>query len=650
MNHSFRISIVFVLGLFFLFPSTSNYIEYTISGRLTDSSVTPVSGKNIKLKDHQGHIFASGITGSDGQFHLSYIDTLEKAHTPTAIDREFLSEFRLGASYPNPFNPRTHIPFEVPESGSVLVSVYNILGQQLLSRSFYAGTGSHTIEVNLGGNLAQGTYLLRVEGEGYALSQTMTFVSAGMGGGYSEIAMHSSGATRFSSASKHDHGRYVSNDSFLLVVEACEIFEQMEMEVSAYSHIELGDLQLTRKAYALTIMVEGEGSVTQEVISAKSYEHGTQVRLTAVPAEGWRFVNWNDDSSHSEKEITVLIQKDTIMTAWFRQKAGLPDVMTLQATDIQNRTAVSGGIITHDGFASILSRGVVWGKSSSPSLQDHDGMTSDGEESGEFSSLISGLKPGTSYFYRAYAVNSAGTAYGNEYELKTESLFRYGEEVSDIDGNIYSTVIIGDQEWMTSNLRVSRYRNGGILTDKSDVDNWPGTDGAFAVYSHTGITGLNSREDVIEAYGKLYNRYAVMDSRGVCPEGWKVPEDKDWEVLEQFIVTNGYSEDFEGAETQVGKALKSCRQMFSPLGEECAVSEHPRWAVSHEYGEDLFGFSAHPGGMRMNNEYMEAGFSGMWWTLSNTNLHSLRISYDVGLLYRFGSDANGYSVRCLKEP
>ncbi len=113
--------------------------------------------------------------------------------------------------------------------------------------------------------------------------------------------------------------------------------------------------------------------------------------------------------------------------------------------------------------------------------------------------------------------------------------------VTDIDGNIYQTVIIGDQEWMAQNLRVTKYKDGTeILTDLDNTD-WSDTpDGAYAIFPHGSINELDSDAEVIAAYGKLYNWYAADDARGLCPTGWSVSGDADWTQLVNYVVDQGF--------------------------------------------------------------------------------------------------------------
>lgn len=112
------------------------------------------------------------------------------------------------------------------------------------------------------------------------------------------------------------------------------------------------------------------------------------------------------------------------------------------------------------------------------------------------------------------------------------------EVVTDIDGNVYTTVVIGDLEWMVENLKVTKYNNGDpIPTGLSDAE-WANTYnngrlGAYAAYPYTESGGLvSSEEEMIETYGLLYNGFVVHDTRGLAPEGWRVATDEDFKALE----------------------------------------------------------------------------------------------------------------------
>jgi uncharacterized protein (TIGR02145 family) len=220
---------------------------------------------------------------------------------------------------------------------------------------------------------------------------------------------------------------------------------------------------------------------------------------------------------------------------------------------------------------------------------------------------------------------------------------KQGFGLRDIDGNVYSTVIIGNQEWMAENLKVRRFRNGVAIPTNLSNSTWSNTNSsAYAVYPHGLIDGLESIDEVVEAYGILYNWSASEDSRGLCPAGWFKPSDDDWTVLTDFI---------GGTNSPVGNRLKSRRQVNSPLGAPWAVSEHPRWnSNSNHSGSDMFGFNALPAGFRdSNGNYSSLGTSTRWWT-STSGRRLVGLSVSDGAI-SFGSESStriGHSVRCFR--
>lgn len=224
--------------------------------------------------------------------------------------------------------------------------------------------------------------------------------------------------------------------------------------------------------------------------------------------------------------------------------------------------------------------------------------------------------------------------------------------VSDIDGNVYPTVVIGSQEWMAENLRTTRYANGDDIATGLDDNEWITTsDGAYAIFPHENVEGVNSEEQMIEYYGKLYNWYAVDDSRKLCPAGWKVPDNNDWDILEDFLTSEGHGE-------QEGNVLKDCRQVDSPLGGECQTNEHPRWnedTWNDNYGTDLYVFSGLPSGYRGNNGfYFANGMLALYWTSSesgdNVAWHR-HLSVNGSILNQdnMHQKITGFSIRCIKE-
>lgn len=214
------------------------------------------------------------------------------------------------------------------------------------------------------------------------------------------------------------------------------------------------------------------------------------------------------------------------------------------------------------------------------------------------------------------------------------------DKLKDTDGNEYETVIIGNQEWMAENLKVTHYNNGDIIaTGLSDIDWAATTTGAYTSYPFSGISGITSNSELVAKYGLLYNAYAVEDPRGLAPEGWRVPTDDDWKELEVFLgmpQTDADAINWRGAQSP---SLKSTED----------------WNASDKGGTDDYGFMAKPAGYRnTNGTYDRFGTFAYFWTSSESSTKPgsyirrlLRYNYES--VNRSTISANeGSSVRLVK--
>jgi uncharacterized protein (TIGR02145 family) len=292
-----------------------------------------------------------------------------------------------------------------------------------------------------------------------------------------------------------------------------------------------------------------------------------------------------------------------------------PEISTSPFTNITATSFVSGGNVISDGHSAILARGVCWSRNLDPTITDK--ITDDGSGAGNFTSTITGLTGGTEYFVRAYATNIAGTSYGNEIHFTTP--------VIDSDGNIYSTVVIGDQIWIAQNLKTTRLSDGTNIPMVADNVAW---------YSLTtpGYCWYRNDEGTNKGlYGALYNWYTVNTGK-LCPEGWHVPSEEEWATLESFV----------GGEYTAGGILKE------------RGTEH--WGSPNVDASNDYGFTALPGGYRTGlyiGSFRTKRFYGWWWTSTEIDVSGARgrlMTYDdsesvPGTAFK----KNGYSVRCIKD-
>lgn len=297
----------------------------------------------------------------------------------------------------------------------------------------------------------------------------------------------------------------------------------------------------------------------------------------------------------------------------------VPVLTTADVTEITQTTAECGGTITSDGGAPVTARGVCWSTNPTPTVADN--TTTDGTGMGSFTSSITGLAAQTAYFVRAYATNSAGTGYGNVHQFSTA---HETGTVTDINGNTYQTVKIGDQWWMAENLKVTHYRNGDAIPNVTDNATWAGlATGAYCEY--------NNDADNVSTYGRLYNWFAAVDSRNIAPAGWHVPSDAEWQTLVVFL----------GGEAVAGGKMKE------------AGTSH--WLSPNTGATNESGFSALPGGFRdYDGVYMAVGITAVFWSSterdSNSAWHRYLEYYDSVVGRSSGcTKRNGNSVRCVRD-
>jgi uncharacterized protein (TIGR02145 family) len=299
---------------------------------------------------------------------------------------------------------------------------------------------------------------------------------------------------------------------------------------------------------------------------------------------------------------------------------------TTSAINITQTTATSGGIISSAGNGIITARGVCWGTSPEPTISN--AKSEDGEGKGSFISNLTGLMEGTTYYVRSYATNTAGTGYGSQTSFTTSaSIFNpnltYGN-MTDQEGNSYKTIQIGTQVWMAENLKTTRYRDGSAITTGLSNNAWELTiAGAYAIYENNAANNTT--------YGKLYNWYAVADSRNLCPAGWHVPSDGEWTTLENFL----------GGSTVAGGKMKTTTGWNDYNGQ-------------YGKGTNESGFSGLPGGGRYGNGTYDAiGNFGNWWSsteYSSANAGGRYLFYYYGFSYRLNFlKREGFSVRCLRD-
>ncbi|MDX9858603.1 MAG: FISUMP domain-containing protein [candidate division Zixibacteria bacterium] len=206
--------------------------------------------------------------------------------------------------------------------------------------------------------------------------------------------------------------------------------------------------------------------------------------------------------------------------------------------------------------------------------------------------------------------------------------------VTDIDGNVYQTIRIGEQWWMAENLKVTRYRNGDPIEHVSEASAW-------RVLSTGAYCAWDNDPSHVETYGLLYNGYAANDIRGIAPEGWHVPSDAEWKQLEMYLGMSQADADSTGWRgTGEGGKLK-----------EAGLAH---WYNPNAGGHNGSGFTALAGGFRFGTGfYVNMKQSGEFWTstMADSNTAWLRyLSCSKSAVYRQSDEPQyGFSVRCVRD-
>ena len=211
---------------------------------------------------------------------------------------------------------------------------------------------------------------------------------------------------------------------------------------------------------------------------------------------------------------------------------------------------------------------------------------------------------------------------------KSNNTISGAQTVTDIDGNVYRTVVIGSHTWMRENLKVSRYRNGDIIPEITRNIDWTlANEGGWCWYDN------DSKNDRI--YGKLYNWFTVEDTRGVCPTGWHVPTENEWIALENAL-----------SNSQTGGKTKATGTFQEGTG---------YWKSPNSFASNETGFTGLPGGLRVIGFFQNLSERAAWWSsttdvFSASQAHNRVAEYDNQSLEDFRSAKSfGSSIRCVKD-
>jgi uncharacterized protein (TIGR02145 family) len=237
---------------------------------------------------------------------------------------------------------------------------------------------------------------------------------------------------------------------------------------------------------------------------------------------------------------------------------------------------------------------------------------------------LSKLEAETEYYTQAYVITKKDTIFSEVLNFKTGVYFTDGEAVTDFDGNVYKTVIIGEQQWMSENLRTTHFSNGDSIMKLDSLAEWVISSPNPSWYNYD----FNSQNDSI--YAKMYNGYAIMDARNVCPTGWHVATENDWTKLILFLGNDNY----------VAGKIKSTGNIEEGNG---------LWEYPNAYATNSSGLNVLPGGYHdyifynKNEVVIFAKVNGSLYTAFNLYSWSGKFHFsNTGMQY-------GTYVRCVKN-
>jgi uncharacterized protein (TIGR02145 family) len=208
---------------------------------------------------------------------------------------------------------------------------------------------------------------------------------------------------------------------------------------------------------------------------------------------------------------------------------------------------------------------------------------------------------------------------------------------SDVDSNHYAVVQIGSQVWMQENLKTTKYRDGSDIPNVQDSATWANlTTGAWCDFHNLPSEG--------SCYGHLYNFYAVDDSRKMCPFGWHMPSNSEWNILEKFLDNTVDTTALAGTGTVIGRILKEgCDTRWQYMDSTYGLNSAGFTALCANFRNATGGWSLAPG-----NNHDDGFWTSTSYNASSAWYRSLRWCFsDIYSL--FPMKKSGNSVRCIKD-
>ncbi len=492
--------------------------------------------------------------------------------------------FVLSQNNPNPFDGTTNVLLTVADAGMVVLEIADANGRIVGTHRVRTQLGTHQFRVTLS---AAGTYVMTARQNGKTSSIKMVNNGGGNGDGI----------------------------EYAGVVEA-QNFAPLQPKSGTRGN--------TNNPFNFGDMMEYVGYAT---INGIEYE---SERISQMQGASQTF---------------ALVFATVVHT--------IPSVTTAAVSNITGTSATVGGNVISDGEENVFDRGICYSTVSMPTVSDN--CIHIGQGIGSFSDILNGLLPETTYYVRAFAINSIGVGYGSEVNFTTANADTPQDgqpcpgnaTLTDIDGNVYNTVQIGNQCWMKENLRTTKY------ADNTEI--FPA--GSHASYTEPYRYAPGNNESNVPVHGYWYNWTAAMHGetssstnpsgiQGICPDGWHVPSDAEWNQLANYVGNqNEYACGNDN--TYIAKSLATIVGWDVDNG-NCTVG-------NNQSTNNATGFSALPSGYH-DGSYRPIGASTLFWTTTvyyeynENNAHQYYLSHNFPTVERsFLRKDGACSVRCVKD-
>ncbi len=362
--------------------------------------------------------------------------------------------------------------------------------------------------------------------------------------------------------------------------------------------------------------LEDDGVMSNTVVMAKLIANAKSLHLDSI--------RQNLIKRYQDLGVTASIPDfDKYINVFLVQSAQKPSAESKAATIILNHTATLNGIVNPNGAETTVTFEYGLTSSYSSSIVAKESFLY-GDTARSVSADISSLDSLTTYHYRIKAENGKGITYSADSTFTTMK-------------DAYESVTIGSQIWMSKNLNVSTYRNGDLIPKVTDAATWGSlTTGAYCYYNNDSAT-------YAAIYGKLYNWYAVNDSRGLAPNGYHVPSNIEFDSLIKYL-------DFS-----VDISCSTC-VLNTNAGGDLKELSTSHWSSPNVGATNSTGFNALPGGYRNfggSSEFVELGYGGFFWSSTQFDIQNgfYRGLYSVNsqVFKNYFSKNSGFSIRCLKD-